>query len=94
MKDPRVDAYIRRSAEFARPILTRIRAIVHTTCPDVEETLKWGMPTFMYHAAGIRRMDHRGENRSDTHETHCHLGRLDCRRKVSQLEIPGQLTVR
>jgi uncharacterized protein YdeI (YjbR/CyaY-like superfamily) len=49
MKDPRVDAYIRRSAEFARPILSRIRTMVHATCPDVEETLKWGMPTFMYH---------------------------------------------
>lgn len=48
-KDPRVDAYIHKSAEFARPILTRIRSMVHTTCPDVEETLKWGMPTFMFH---------------------------------------------
>jgi uncharacterized protein YdeI (YjbR/CyaY-like superfamily) len=49
MKDPRVDAYIRKSAEFARPILTRIRAMVHAACPDVEETVKWGMPAFMYH---------------------------------------------
>lgn len=49
MKDPRVDAYIRKSAEFARPVLTRIRAAVHASCPDVEETVKWGMPTFMYH---------------------------------------------
>ena len=47
--DPRIDAYIGRSAEFARPILSRIRTVVHATCPDVEETLKWGMPTFMYH---------------------------------------------
>jgi hypothetical protein len=47
-RDPRIDAYIRKAAPFARPILTRLRAVVHTACPDVEETLKWGHPTFMY----------------------------------------------
>lgn len=50
--DPRVDAYIARSAEFARPILDRVRAIVHQACPQVEETVKWGMPSFVY-AGGI-----------------------------------------
>lgn len=48
-KDPRVDAYVAKSAEFARPILMQIRDVIHATCPDVEETLKWSMPTFMYH---------------------------------------------
>jgi uncharacterized protein YdeI (YjbR/CyaY-like superfamily) len=47
-RDPRVDAYIRKSAEFARPVLKHLREIVHTTCPDVEETLKWRSPAFMY----------------------------------------------
>jgi uncharacterized protein YdeI (YjbR/CyaY-like superfamily) len=47
-RDPRVDAYIARSAEFARPILTHLREIVHAECPDVEETLKWNAPHFMY----------------------------------------------
>lgn len=47
--DPRVDAYIDAAAEFARPILVHLRALVHRACPDVEETIKWGMPTFMYH---------------------------------------------
>ena len=46
--DPRVDAYIAGAPEFARPILERARAVVHEACPHVEETLKWGMPTFMY----------------------------------------------
>ena len=46
--DPRVDAYIAKSAEFARPILSYIRAAVHEACPEVEETLKWSMPHFMY----------------------------------------------
>lgn len=50
--DPRIDAYIAKSAEFARPILEKLRAIVHEACPQVEETLKWGMPTFL-HAGGI-----------------------------------------
>ena len=46
--DKRVDAYIAKSPEFARPILTRIREIVHEGCPECEETLKWSAPTFMY----------------------------------------------
>ncbi len=47
-KDPRVDAYIARSAAFSRPILKRLRKVVHAACPGVEETLKWSMPAFMY----------------------------------------------
>jgi hypothetical protein len=47
-KDARVDAYIARSAPFARPILKRIRGLVHAGCPKVEETIKWGMPSFEY----------------------------------------------
>ncbi|MEQ1519616.1 MAG: DUF1801 domain-containing protein, partial [Usitatibacteraceae bacterium] len=50
-KDPRVDAYIARSAEFARPILTHIRNLVHANCPDVTETIKWGFPHFDYKGA-------------------------------------------
>lgn len=48
--DPRVDAYIERSAEFAQPILHFLRETVHAACPEAEETLKWDMPTSMYHA--------------------------------------------
>ena len=47
-KDPRIDAYIANAAPFAKPILKHARAIVHRACPDVEETLKWSHPTFMY----------------------------------------------
>jgi len=47
-RDPRVDAYIERSAEFARPILTHVRELVHEACPDVVETVKWGTPHFDY----------------------------------------------
>ena len=47
-KDSRVDAYIDKAAPFARPILKRLRKIVHAGCPDAEETIKWGMPHFDY----------------------------------------------
>ena len=46
--DPRVDAYIERQAEFAKPILKHLRDAVHAACPEAEEGLKWGMPAFMY----------------------------------------------
>ena len=50
--DPRIDAYIGNAAGFAQPILERLRAIVREACPDAEETLKWGAPSFL-HAGGI-----------------------------------------
>ncbi len=46
--DPRVDAYIAKSADFAKPILTRVRDMVHEACPEVQETIKWGSPFFDY----------------------------------------------
>ncbi len=46
-KDPRIDAYIRRAQPFAKPILVRIRTVVHRGLPDVEETIKWGMPAYL-----------------------------------------------
>ncbi len=50
--DPRIDAYIAKSAPFAQPLLEQLRAAVHQACPQVEETLKWGMPSFL-HGGGI-----------------------------------------
>ena len=47
-KDPRIDAYIAKAPEFARPILKHLRAIVHEGCPQVEETMKWSVPHFDY----------------------------------------------
>lgn len=47
-RDPRIDAYIAKSAEFARPILRHLREIVHDHCPEAVETLKWGHPSFDY----------------------------------------------
>ena len=53
-RDPRIDAYIAKSAEFARPILTHLREAVHAACPQVEETSKWSAPAFMYGSMSIR----------------------------------------
>lgn len=47
-KDKRIDAYIGKAAEFAKPVLNHLRKLVHETCPDVEEAIKWGMPYFIY----------------------------------------------
>ena len=47
-RDPRIDAYIERQGDFARPILTRLRDAVHAACPACEEGLKWSMPAFLY----------------------------------------------
>lgn len=46
--DPRIDAHIAAAPEAVRPILSRLRALVHAGCPNVEETIKWSRPFFMY----------------------------------------------
>jgi uncharacterized protein YdeI (YjbR/CyaY-like superfamily) len=46
--DERVDAYIDKSQEFAKPILRHLRKLVHEVCPEVEETMKWSFPHFDY----------------------------------------------
>ena len=47
-RNERVDAYIARSSEFARPILEHVREVVHAACPEVEEAMKWSFPCFLY----------------------------------------------
>ena len=46
--DERVDQYIEKSQEFAKPILRHLRDLVHKECPEATETLKWGVPHFEY----------------------------------------------
>ena len=48
VRDPRVDAYISRQREFAQPILTHLREVIHKACPTAVETIKWGVPFFLY----------------------------------------------
>ena len=47
-KEKIVDAYIAKVAAFAMPILNHIRELVHKTCPEVEEKMKWSFPHFDY----------------------------------------------
>lgn len=48
-RDPRFDAYIAQAAPFARPILKKLRKLVHAGCPEVVETMKWSSPAFEFH---------------------------------------------
>jgi uncharacterized protein YdeI (YjbR/CyaY-like superfamily) len=43
-----VDAYLSKAADFSKPVLNHIRELVHQACPEVEEKIKWGFPTFEY----------------------------------------------
>jgi len=47
-RDPRFDAYIKKQADFAQPILNHVREVVHAACPDVVETMKWSSPSYEY----------------------------------------------
>jgi hypothetical protein len=47
-RDPRVDAYIAKSADFAKPILRHFRDIVDDACPGAEETIRWSTPSWQY----------------------------------------------
>ena len=64
--DVRVDEKIAKAPAFARPILTHLRQLVHTACPDVEETIKWQMPFFVYKGQSMCHMA--------AFKAHCILG--------------------
>lgn len=55
-KDPRVDAYIEKAADFAKPILSYLRELVHKACPDATENIKWGAPHFEYNKSAFCSM--------------------------------------
>jgi uncharacterized protein YdeI (YjbR/CyaY-like superfamily) len=54
--DPRVDAYIAKSAAFAQPILAHLRAAMHAALPEAKETIKWGMPFFEHAGRPLANM--------------------------------------
>ena len=54
--DARIDAYIDKSADFAKPILKHLRQLMHKACPDVVETMKWSMPFFDYNGTVMCNM--------------------------------------
>jgi uncharacterized protein YdhG (YjbR/CyaY superfamily) len=55
-KDKRIDAYIEKSAYFAKPILKHFRELVHKACPETEETLKWSFPHFDFNGSSMCHM--------------------------------------
>ena len=97
--DPRVDAYIARQAEFARPILTELRRRLHAACPDLNETLRWSMPSFDHKGKIVAQMaafkahatfgfwQREGTPTEKQHEAMGQLGRL-----VSVDELPDEAT--
>ena len=46
--NPAFDQYIAKSADFSKPIMDHLRRIIHETCPEVTEVIKWGIPHFDY----------------------------------------------
>ena len=55
-RDPRIDAYIDKAGDFAKPILRHIRELVHKTVPGAGEAVKWGMPHFTHRGKNIAGM--------------------------------------
>jgi uncharacterized protein YdeI (YjbR/CyaY-like superfamily) len=43
-----VDNYINNSEDFAKPVLTHWRKLIHEHCPEVGEVMKWSLPHFDY----------------------------------------------
>ncbi len=54
--DARIDAYIDKAADFAKPVLRHIREVVHGALPGVGETIKWGMPAFTVNDKNVAGM--------------------------------------
>jgi uncharacterized protein YdeI (YjbR/CyaY-like superfamily) len=47
-RNSKVDAYITKARPFAKPILKRLRTIIHKGCPKITEEIKWGAPFYLY----------------------------------------------
>ncbi len=54
--DPRIDNYIFEAADFLQPVLRWLRHCIHSACPEVEESIKWGMPFFSYKGCRLAGM--------------------------------------
>ncbi|MEX1252104.1 MAG: DUF1801 domain-containing protein [Hyphomonas sp.] len=85
--DARADASIAKPAEFARPVLARLRDQAHAICPEAEEAIKWGMPARVCRAkilcglAGSRgrvRLFVEGENTGQLTEGMGVFGKMRC----------------
>lgn len=55
-RSPKIDVYIANAQPFAHPILTHVRDLLHKACPELEETIKWSQPFFVYRGAILCHM--------------------------------------
>ena len=55
-RSAKVDAYLAKVKPFALPIMEHLRDLVHKGCPEVEETIKWSRPFFVYKGAILGNM--------------------------------------
>jgi len=46
MNKDSVDSYIEGCKEFAQPILNHLRKLINDVIPEIDETIKWAMPSF------------------------------------------------
>jgi len=44
----RIDEYIAKSVDFARPVLNHLRSLVHQAVPQIQESIKWSFIAFDY----------------------------------------------
>jgi len=102
-RDSLIDAYIAKSAPYARPILVHLREVVHTSVGDVEETMKWGISPFhvsrgpvqhgciqkfqSFTQARVCGMDHGGKDRCNERQASIRSYQMDRAREVQKLEI-------
>ncbi len=106
-RDKAIDAYIAKSADFAKPILTHLRELVHKACPDAEEKLKWSMPHFDYKGEMMCGMAAFKQHASfgfwkaslmkdpiliETAKTEVAMGHLGCIRTLKDLPSDKKLT--
>lgn len=81
--NPKVDKYIESAQSFAQPIMTHLRELVHAGCPDVEESIKWGMPFFEFRGAIVCCMA--------AFKKHCRFGfwGKEIRVVLREAKVPG-----
>jgi uncharacterized protein YdeI (YjbR/CyaY-like superfamily) len=53
MQNPQVNAYIEKSADFARPLLMYLRELIHREFPELQEEIKWDFPNFVHKKKNI-----------------------------------------
>ena len=39
--NPKVDLYVEKIDDFAKPVFAHLRALIHATCPEVIEKIKY-----------------------------------------------------